>query len=163
MLILPFSAWIPDKHSQKERGWEGTGAQKCSEPRSSFLSGCPSLDAPSLPWGSQQCEHSRGWGRRRRLKKFFFLILKLKSPKKKNCCPCNFSRDFWLLFSLSEWQISSSVLEAERRKNRGVQYTRLHRKMEEEKMRMNAQRDKVSWEWVWGCGGRESTEWKLEC
>lgn len=33
---------------------------------------------------------------------FFFSLLKLKLPEKRKCCPCNFGRDFQLLFPLSE-------------------------------------------------------------
>lgn len=47
----------------------------------------------------------------------FFFLLKLKPPKKRKCCPCNLGRDLQLLFSLSEWQISSSILEGERKSN----------------------------------------------
>lgn len=73
---------------------------------------------------------------------FSFFILKLKSPKKKKCCPCNFGRDFQLLFSLSEWQISSSILEGASGRTEARNRPGTEKDPRKRKMRRESQRDK---------------------
>lgn len=108
--MLPCSAWISDKRCKKELQKGGNSSREDPNQGVAFLSGCPSAAAD----GPESSLSTAGGGEKGRT--FFFSLSKLKPPKKGKCCPCNFGRDFRLLFSLSEWQISSSILEEERGK-----------------------------------------------
>lgn len=105
------------------------------------------MDAPCLPVGLTAGLAQQGVGEEEDGWFFFpFFILKLKSPKKRKCCPCNFGRDFQLLFSLSEWQISPSVLEGARGRTEALNRPGTKKDPRERKMRRKSQRDKGSQE-----------------
>lgn len=54
------------------------------------------LAVPQLMFTAQKAvKAQQGWGvgGEKRLD-FFFFPFKIKTPKKRKCCPCNFGRDF---------------------------------------------------------------------